>query len=117
MLPGEDDQAERQFWSGLEFRVSREMQSQPSCRRLGLWCDGFIPEHYLLDRVPHRITGVAWIGIGSRHQEKWSFSLVLPFLASSHGKINWAALLPPPEANGWLVIAPEKKEIEVKLRE
>jgi len=93
------------------------MDSMPDCRRLGLWCDGFIPEQYLLDRVPHRITGVAWIGIGPRNQEEWNFSLVLPLPASSRGEINWAALLPPPEAKGWLVVAPEKKQIEVKLRE
>jgi hypothetical protein len=112
-----EDQAEHQFWTKLEFRVSREMQSEPNCRRLRLWCDGFIPEHYHSDHVPHRITGAAWIGTDSRHQEKWKFSLILPSPASSRADINWAALLPPPKTNGWLVVAPEKKEIEVRLRE
>jgi hypothetical protein len=115
MFPDEGDQVERQFWTSLEFHVSREMQKQPICRRLGLWCDGFIPEHYLLNLVPRRVTGVVWIGTGPQRQEKWKFSLMLPFSASGRADITWSDLLPASEANGWLVIALEKKEIEVRL--
>jgi hypothetical protein len=115
MFPDEDDQAERQFWIGLEFRVCCEMDKHPICRRIRLWCDGFIPEDYLLDRVPGSITGIVWIGMGPRHQEKWKFSLILPFSASGRADITWSDLLPASEANGWLVIALEKKEIEVRL--
>ena len=134
MSVDETDQAERQFWIGLEFRVSSEMETQqikarvrePTRRtrgrslahykRLPLWCDGFIPERYLLDRVPGRITGVVWIGfIGVTHQEQWKFTLVLPFSASGRADIRWSDLLPASEVSGWLVVAPEKKEIEVRL--
>lgn len=86
------------------------MQKQPISRPLGLWCDGFIPEHYLLDQVPRRIVGFVWIGMGARHQEKWKFSLILPPTIS-----GWSDLLPTSEANGWLEIVPEKMEIEVRL--
>jgi len=114
MFPDEGDQAERWFWAGLEFRVSREMEKHPTCRQLRLWCDGFIPEDYLLDRVPGRITGVVWIGDEQR-QEKWKFSLTLPYSPSCRSDINWSDLLPAPEANEWLVVDLEKKEIEVRL--
>jgi hypothetical protein len=109
----EDDKAERQFWSELEFRVSREMQSKPfrNGLRLWLWCDGFIPEHYLLDQVPIRITGRAWMGIvKSSDQEVWKFSLILPFAASSRADIAWGTLLPPSETSDWLIVVPEKKK-------
>src|SRR5215475_5160878 len=134
MFPDEGDQAERQFWIGLEFRVSSEMETQQikarvreltrrsrgrslaHYKRLRLWCDGFIPEHYLLDQVPGRITGVVWIGfIGVTHQEQWKFTLILPFSVSGRADIRWSDLLPGSEASGWLVVAPEKKEIEVRL--
>jgi hypothetical protein len=112
-FPNEVDQAERWFWAGLEFRVSREMEKHPICRRLRLWCDGFIPEDYLLDRVPGRITGIVWIGDG--RQERWKFSLILPFSASGRADITWSDLLPASDANGWLLIDLEKKEMEVRL--
>ena len=106
MFPDEGDQAERQFWIGLEFRVSSEMETQQikarvreltrrsrgrslaHYKRLRLWCDGFIPERYLLDWVPGRITGVVWIGfIGVTHQEPWKFTLILPFSVSGRADI------------------------------
>jgi hypothetical protein len=108
--------AERRFWTALEFRVCDEMQNEPNCRRLRLWCDGFIPEQYFLDQEPNRVTGVAWIGTDLT-QEAWAFSLILSSSASSRADINWAGLLPPPEAKVWLVVAPQKKEIEVRFRE
>jgi hypothetical protein len=43
MASDEGDQAERQFWTALEFRVCDEMRRLPVPRKLGLWCDGFIP--------------------------------------------------------------------------
>ena len=115
MFPNESNRTERQFWSALAFRVCREMQNHPICKQRRLWCDGFIPEHYLLDREPRCITGVAWMGMGGRHQEEWKFSLILPLAASGRADIIWSDLTPGSETDGWLVIAPEKKKIEVRL--
>jgi len=50
--------------------------------------------------------------MGTRHNEKWKFSLILTFSTSGRADIAWSDLLPA-EAN--VVIAPEKKEIEVRL--
>jgi hypothetical protein len=109
------DQAERQFWIDLEFRVRRELDNQPVWRRLGLMCDGFTPKrYYLLEGVPSRITGVVSM-MGTRHLEKWKFSLIFPFSASGRADITSSGLLPASEANGWLVITTEKKEMEVRL--
>jgi hypothetical protein len=103
------------YRSRTVYRVQRKTLCLKSGRRLLLWCDGFIPEAYLLDRVQGRITGVVWMGMGPRHQEAWKFTLVLPFSVSGRADIRWSDLLPASEASGWLVVAPEKKEIEVRL--
>jgi len=105
---------EREFWSALEFRVCREMDNMPTCRRQRLWCDGFIPEQYQFDRLPSSITGGVWIVTG-QSQEKWKFTLILPPSASSGSEITWSDLLPPDEASGWFGISVEKKEIRVRL--
>jgi hypothetical protein len=115
MASDEGDQAERQFWTTLEFRVCDEMRRLPVPRKLGLWCDGFIPENYIFDRMPNYITGVVWIGTGPRGQEKWKFVLMLPSSLSSPSDIAWSELLPAPEASGWLIVATEKKELEIEL--
>ena len=107
-----DSEAERQFWEELEFRVSREMQ-KPNFKKLFLWYDGFTPEQYFLNETPVRIVGSAWI-VGDRH-EVWKFTLSLALGASGRPNIDWARLLPAPESDGWLFIAPAAKELEVKL--
>jgi hypothetical protein len=68
---------ERQFWSSLEYRVSREMSGIEECRKVGLWCDGLVPEEYALDSTPASISGRTWIGSGRRQQEQWTFTVLL----------------------------------------
>ena len=53
-----------------------------------LWCDGFIPENYFLDRHPPTISGRAWIGIGKR-QEQWAFTLLLPGRVTDQSPITF----------------------------
>jgi hypothetical protein len=105
---------ETEFWSRLEFRVCREMESIEECGRQGLWCDGFIPEHYGLDGSPASITGRVWIGFGARIQEKWQFRLILGSSPGSPRKIQWAELLPAAELTGWLAVNTQDKRIELE---
>ena len=114
MFPDEGNLTERQFWAILARRVSREMQKHPTCKQHRLWCDGLLGERYFLDSEPRRITGVAWIDSG-RHQEEWKFSVILPLSASGAADIIWSELAPGSEVDGSFVIAPEKKEIEIRL--
>ena len=109
------DQAERQFWIDLDFRIRHELYKLPAWRRLGFMCDGITRKRwYLLDGVPIRVTGFVSM-MGTRHLEKWKFSIILPFSASGRADITWSGLLPASQANGWIVINLEKKEIEVRL--
>ena len=78
-----------------------------------LWCDGFIPEQYLLDDPTPRITGRAWICNGSK-QDQWEFTLVLPEAVHAVQDISWSALLPPEEATSWLGVDRDERRIVIK---
>ena len=62
-----------------------------------LWCDGFIPEQFLLEDPTPRITGRTWIGIGPRKQERWEFTLFLPRPVRTREDLSWDELgvVPP----------------------
>jgi hypothetical protein len=105
---------EEDFWTALEYRVCREMDKIPICRRLGLWCDGFNPQLYLLHHSPSEITGNVWIGFGRYKQEEWKFRLLLsPF---SSNRMAWPDLVPQEELTGWLGVNAAKRELKLDLR-
>jgi hypothetical protein len=106
---------EEDFWDALEFRVCREMDKIPMCKRLGLWCDGFNPQLYLLHHSSSEITGNVWIGFGRRKQEEWKFRLFLPPSSSSPSGVAWPNL-PQEEVTGWLGVNATKKELKLDLR-
>jgi hypothetical protein len=79
---------EPDFWPHLEFRLCREFAGLPDNHLRFLWCDGFIPEQYLLDDPSPRITGLAWICRGA-NQEQWSFTLLLNRPYGSRSESDW----------------------------
>jgi hypothetical protein len=105
---------EADFWPRLEYRVCREMNGIPHCKRAALWCDGFLPEQYFLDNAPGYIEGQVWIGRGSRHQEEWRFRLLLGSPLASVKDIPWSEVLPPDGVSGWLMVDTQRKRLEVK---
>ena len=102
---------EASFWPALEYRVSREMAGVDECARTGMWCDGFIAHAVDLSASPKRISGRAWIGLGSQ-QEPWTFDLLLPDTAQADA-IPWSELLPVMDATQWLTIDRERKRLVV----
>jgi hypothetical protein len=87
----------------------------PICRRLGLWCDGFNPQLYLLHHSPSEIAGTVWIGFGRPKQEEWRFRLFLPPSLSSSSDVAWSDLVPQEELTGWLRVNAAKKELKLDL--
>jgi hypothetical protein len=104
---------EADYWVSLEYRVGREFAGMRENHLRYLWCDGFVPERYLLDDRPPRITGRAWICDGPR-QAEWAFTLLLPNPVGSQDEIDWPALLPPENVTGWLAVDPRGKRIEIE---
>jgi hypothetical protein len=104
---------EADYWPRLEFRVCRELAGMEDKALRFLWCDGFIPEQYLLDDPTPRITGRAWIGTGPRRQEQWEFTLFLSDVARTDEDISWSTLLPPDVVTGWLGVDLDGRQIRI----
>ena len=104
---------ERDYWGRLEYRLCREFAGMPERHLRYLWCDGFIPQQYLVDDTTPRITGRAWICEGQQ-QEEWEFTLFLPTVVASRDRVDWAALLPPDNVTRWLAIDSANKRIQLE---
>lgn len=102
---------ETDYWTRLEYRVSREFESMNSPVRF-LWCDGFVPQEYLVDDAEPRIEGLVWIGNG-RRQDRWAFELMLGHQARSLEDVRWAALLPPDGETGWLSVDVDLRRVRI----
>ena len=103
---------EADYWKELEFRITRELARLEDRARRFLWCDGFIPEEYLLEDPAPRIRGRAWICNGPR-QEQWEFTLLVHGATRVRDEICWSALLPPDEANAWFTLDLDEQRIEL----
>ena len=104
---------EADYWANLEYRLCREFAGMSENYLRCLWCDGFIPEQYILHGALPRITGRAWICKGSE-QDEWKFTLLLPHQVSSKEEIDWPSLLPPENVTRWLTVDSESKKIEIQ---
>ena len=104
---------ESDFWVDLEYRVCHEFAGMPESHLRCRWCDGFIPERYLLDGPSPRVTGHAWICNGQK-QGQWEFTLILDHPVSSRSEIDWSSLLPPPNVTKWMVVDVAGKRIEIE---
>lgn len=86
--------SEDDYWTELEMRVTREFSSDEECRRLGLWCDGFLPNRYDLGGSTPTIEGDVWICSGTE-QQSWAFCLVVPVSVLRDGQVEWHRLRLP----------------------
>jgi hypothetical protein len=104
---------ESDYWVALEFRICREFEGMSENHLRYLWCDGFIPQGYLLDDPTPRINGKAWICNG-RKQDLWDFILFLPHPVNSRNEIDWASLLPPENVTCWLALDQLSNRIQIE---
>lgn len=104
---------EADYWAALEFRVCREFAEMRENHLRHLWCDGFIPEQYLLAGPSPHIVGRAWICNGPK-QEEWEFTLFLKHPVGSQVEINWPSLLPPENVTRWLALDRAGKRIHIE---
>jgi hypothetical protein len=104
---------EAEYWMSLEFRLCGEFAGMADRHLRYLWCDGFIPQEYLLDASCTLITGRVWICNG-RRQDEWEFTLFLPQSVGARDQINWAALLPPENVTRWLSVDPAGRRIQIE---
>jgi hypothetical protein len=103
---------EDRYWLDLEYRLCREFSGLPERRYHYFWCDGFIPDEYVLDDPRPRVTGRVWICNGP-NQDLWNFALLLPAKVDSRETINWASLLPADDVTCWMCFDEQQKYLEI----
>ena len=103
---------EKDFWSKLEYRLSRELAGLAIKRQGTLWCDGIAPTAVLGTDSPPRIEGEAWVGV--RDLSLWRFTLFLPRPVSSRDEIRWNDLLPPEDHTYWLAIDVDRRILQME---
>lgn len=104
---------ESRFWGDLERRLCGEFEGLPDRSLQYLWCDGIMPDTYVLQDSEPRITGQAWIGSSPR-EELWEFTLLLSQHYASRDEIDWAALLPSDDVTRWLAVDVARRRIEIE---
>jgi hypothetical protein len=103
---------EREFWGRLEWRLGAEFDGLPERRHRYLWCDGLIPEEYLLEGPRPRIEGTAFMG--NSGQDRWRFVLFLGRAYQSVEEIDWCALLPPDGVTCWMCFDERERWVEME---
>lgn len=105
---------EGEFWTDLEYRVSRALSHLPENHLRFLWCDGFFPDDIQSDN--RFVVGYALISEDDgRSFERYRFRLTLnPDARGPHG-LNWSAVLPEKLSHGrWLVVDRDGKTLELQ---
>jgi hypothetical protein len=111
VLPLNMDQNE--YWSRLEYRLCDEFKGMTDGRFGDLWCDGFLPEAYLIQQKPPIITGKVWI-VKVQDQKQWNFKLFLRRRFKSIDEIDWKKYLPPPNVTNWLAVDWDREIIQIE---
>ena len=104
---------ESEFWTALEFRVSRALRTLTDNRVRFLWCDGFVPD----DQQPsgNSVVGYALISEDDgKSFEHYRFRLWLPRERHREGGIDWEAVIPPEPSADWLDVDRERKFLEIR---
>ena len=104
---------EKEYWSQLEYRLCDEFKGMSDRRFDNLWCDGFIPEAYLIRDQTPKILGRVWI-VKVQSQSEWKFQLFLPQKFSSVEVIQWDKLFPPINMTKWLALDFDKHLIQIE---
>jgi hypothetical protein len=102
------DDAEAEFWSALEYRITTELWGFEDQLLRSLWCDGLVPEEYDLRTDRPCIRGTAYCGQSG--QDRWRFTLLL---GDPDRLTDWSALLPGEELTGWLSVHPRERALIV----
>lgn len=92
----------REFWSALEYRVTREFRGFAERDLRYYSCDGLIPDEYDFEAAAPCIRGVAYCG--PTGQERWRFVLFVGAGVRSPADIDGKRLVPTDDVTGWLSV-------------
>jgi hypothetical protein len=105
---------EAEYFRRLEMRVSQELAGMRQTELRGWWCDGFVPEKFVVTAHGCHIAGQVWMDNGRGHQTHWNFVLLLGKCAVTRDAVKWAELMPAEGVTGWLSLDLENEFMKVK---
>jgi len=112
---------ETEYFGHLEMRVSRELEGMRQPELRGWWCDGLLPEKFVVTRSGSHVAGRAWMDPGQRaspgrcEQVLWNFVLLLGPRPVQRDEVPWSELLPPDDVTGWLLLDFDRQFMKIKL--
>ena len=106
---------EAEYFGHLEMRVSRELAGMRHKDLRAMWCDGFIPEKFVVTDSGSHVAGRVWIDNGRGNQSLWNFVLLLGPSRTERAEVDWAKLLPADHTTGWLYLDFERQFLKIKL--
>jgi hypothetical protein len=108
---------ETEYFDHLEMRVSSELAGMRQAELGTWWCDGFLPEQFVVTRSGSHIAGRVWMdpGKGKGDQVLWNFVLLLGPRPMDRDEVQWSELLPAEDATGWLFLDFDRRFMKIKL--
>ena len=106
---------ETEYFDLLEKRVSTELAELRERELRNWWCDGFLPEKFVVTRSGSHVAGRVWMDPGNGAQTLWNFVLLLGPRPVHRDEVQWAELLPAEDATGWLFLDFEREFMKIKL--
>ena len=69
---------DKEFWTRLEYDVSRWLGGSDDKTLRRFWIDGFLPESATDTKRGADVEGMAWVGIGGSEQYQYRFVVSVP---------------------------------------
>ena len=102
------------FFISLEHRVTRELAGMRRPELRCWWCDGFLPEKFVVTGGGCHVSGKVWFDDGRGAQFLWNSVVLLGSSLKMFEGLDWAALIPAEDVTGWLSMDFERKFLKIK---
>ena len=106
---------EQEYFGRLEMRISRELAGMREEHLHGMWCDGFLPEKFVVTGSGSHVAGRVWMANGHGNQSLWNFVLLLGRTRVPRADVDWSAYVPAEATTGWLYLDFGRRFLKVKL--
>lgn len=113
-LDGPVSMDESMFFERLEYRLEPEVRSSDRPELGGYWCDGIVPDRYMLNQQVPEIQGKLYFGAPG--EEQWTFTILLSGPVPTRDQLDWESLLPAVDEAGWLSVDTTAREVTIDLQ-